>query len=179
MLQTVSAEQLRSATGDPEFQSLLAEVDRVRRAAEEGESWFQHMSPHSDLTPVAYFSMEFMLGEALPIYSGGRGNVAGDQLKAASNMGVPLAGIGLLYQQGPFRQEIDMHGQQQALYPFNGPGQLPIQPLRNPDGEWLRLSIALPGSTLWIRTWQVPAIPARRGRPGRSAVRPAACGAPA
>jgi len=96
-----------------------------------------------------------MLSEALPIYSGGLGNVAGDQLKAASNLGVPVVGIGLLYQQGYFRQEIDAQGHQQALYPFNDPGQLPIQPVRQPNGEWLRLAVALPGFKLWIRVWQV------------------------
>ena len=73
------------------------------------------------------------MSEALPIYSGGLGNVAGDQLKAASNLGVPVIGVGLLYQQGYFRQEIDAQGQQQALYPFNDPGQLPIQPLRDAE----------------------------------------------
>jgi starch phosphorylase len=99
--------------------------------------------------------MEFMLSEALPIYSGGLGNVAGDQLKAASNLGVPVVGIGLLYQQGYFRQEIDAEGHQQALYPFNAPGQLPIRPVREPNGEWLRLAVALPGLKLWIRVWQV------------------------
>jgi starch phosphorylase len=99
--------------------------------------------------------MEFMLSEALPIYSGGLGNVAGDQLKAASNLGVPVTGVGLLYQQGYFRQEIDAQGNQQALYPFNDPGQLPIRPVRQPNGEWLRLAIALPGFKLWIRVWQV------------------------
>jgi starch phosphorylase len=99
--------------------------------------------------------MEFMLSEALPIYSGGLGNVAGDQLKAASNLGVPVVGIGLLYQQGYFRQEIDAQGHQQALYPFNDPGQLPIRPVRQPNGEWLRLAVALPGFKLWIRIWQV------------------------
>ena len=60
----------------------------------------------------------------------------------------------LLYQQGYFRQEIDAQGRQQALYPFNDPGQLPIQPVRDSNGEWLRLSIDFPGSKLWIRTWQ-------------------------
>ena len=82
---------------------------------------------------VAYFSMEFMLSEALPIYSGGLGNVAGDQLKSASNLGVPVVGVGLLYQQGYFRQEFDCGGAQQALYPFNDPGQLPIRPLREAE----------------------------------------------
>ena len=109
----------------------------------------------SPLTCVAYFSMEFMLSEALPIYSGGLGNVAGDQLKAASDLGVPVIGVGLLYQQGYFRQVIDRDGEQQALYPYNDPGQLPITPLRQANGEWLRLEIALPGYSVWLRAWQV------------------------
>ena len=96
-----------------------------------------------------------MLSEALPIYSGGLGNVAGDQLKAASDLGVPVVGVGLLYQQGYFRQVIDKDGAQQALYPYNDPGQLPITPLRQPNGEWLRLEIALPGYSVWLRAWQV------------------------
>ena len=99
--------------------------------------------------------MEFMLSQALPIYSGGLGNVAGDQLKAASNLCVPVIGVSLLYQQGYFRQEIDTQGNQQALYPFNDPGQLPIRPVRKPNGEWLRLVLPLPGFELWIRAWQV------------------------
>jgi starch phosphorylase len=99
--------------------------------------------------------MEFMLSEALPIYSGGLGNVAGDQLKAASDLGAPVVGVGLLYQQGYFRQVIDKNGAQQALYPYNDPGQLPITPLRQANGEWLRLEIALPGYSVWLRAWQV------------------------
>jgi starch phosphorylase len=99
--------------------------------------------------------MEFMLSEALPIYSGGLGNVAGDQLKATSDLGVPVIGVGLLYQQGYFRQVIDQEGIQQALFPYNDPGQLPITPVRQANGEWLRLEIALPGYSLWLRAWQV------------------------
>jgi len=104
---------------------------------------------------IAYFSMEYMLSEALPIYSGGLGNVAGDQLKAASDLGVPVVGVGLLYQQGYFRQVIDKDGAQQALYPYNDPGQLPITPLRQPNGEWLRLEVILPGYSVWLRGWEV------------------------
>ena len=116
--------------------------------------------------------MEFMLSEALPIYSGGLGNVAGDHLKTASDLGVPVIGVGLLYQQGYFRQVLDRDGAQQALYPYNDPGQLPITPLRTPDGEWLRLELKLPGYDLWLRTWQVTgrqgeAVPAGQQRPGK------------
>jgi starch phosphorylase len=154
VLQTVSRERLQAVIAEPKFQKLLADVNSEREAAERPEAWFQRAHPGSDLTCVAYFSMEFMLSEALPIYSGGLGNVAGDQLKAASNLGVPVTGIGLLYQQGYFRQEIDLQGRQHALYPFNDPGQLPIKPVRQSNGEWLRLSIDFPGAKLWIRTWQ-------------------------
>jgi glycogen phosphorylase len=155
VLQTVSAEKLQKVVASPDVQRLVADLHREKREAEQPEGWFQRAHPDSALRTVAYFSMEFMLSEALPIYSGGLGNVAGDQLKAASNLGVPIIGIGLLYQQGYFRQEIDAYGQQQALYPFNDPGQLPIQPLRDSQGEWLRLAIDFPGAKLWIRTWQV------------------------
>jgi len=155
MLQTVSREKLQSVTSDPRFQKLLADLHREKTVAEGPEAWFQKVHPRSGLSTIAYFSMEFMLSEALPIYSGGLGNVAGDQLKAASNLGVPVTGIGLLYQQGYFRQEIDAQGHQQALYPFNDPGQLPIRPVREPNGEWLRLVLPLPGFKLWIRAWQV------------------------
>jgi starch phosphorylase len=96
-------------------------------------------------------------GEALPIYVGGLGNVAGDQLKSASDLGVPVTGIGLLYQQGYFRQYIDESGEQQAFNPFNDPGQLPVTPLRGPNGEWVRVEITLRGEPLWLRAWQVQA----------------------
>ncbi len=155
VLRTASREKLQSVSADPDFQSVVADLQRERQMAVQAESWFQKTHANSGLTAIAYFCMEFMLAEGLPIYSGGLGNVAGDQLKTSSNLGVPVTGIGLLYQQGYFRQEIDAQGQQQALYPLNEPGQLPIQRLREPNGEWLRLSIDFPGTKLWIRTWQV------------------------
>jgi starch phosphorylase len=99
--------------------------------------------------------MEFALSEALPIYSGGLGNVAGDQLKAASDLAVPVIGVGLLYQQGYFRQVIDIEGGQEALYPYNDPAHLPMTPARGRDGEWLRVLLELPGSRIWLRAWQV------------------------
>jgi glycogen phosphorylase len=155
VLQTVSRERLQAVAVTDEFRNLLTSVHDDKTQAEQNVTWFQSAYPHSKLRKVAYFSMEFMLSEALPIYSGGLGNVAGDQLKAASNLGVPITGVGLLYQQGYFRQEITADGWQQALYPFNEPGQLPIQPLRDAKGEWLRLWIEFPGGKLWIRSWQV------------------------
>ncbi len=155
LLQTVSRERLRSVIADPKFQALLADIHRKTKTLLESQGWFAKAHPNAGLSAVAYFSMEFMLSEALPIYSGGLGNVAGDQLKTASNLSVPSIGISLLYQQGYFRQEIDAQGWQQALYPFNAPGELPVRPLRQSNGEWLRFTIEFPGSELWIRAWQV------------------------
>ena len=155
VLQTVSREKLQHILAEPDFRKRLNDLVQARRDAAEAPAWFQQTYPQSPLSCVAYFSMEYMLSEALPIYSGGLGNVAGDQLKAAGDLGVPVIGVGLLYQQGYFRQVIDKDGAQQALYPYNDPGQLPITPLRKPDGEWLRLEIALPGYSVWLRAWQV------------------------
>ena len=155
VLQTVSRDQIERVLADPAFCKHVDDLVRTRRDAAEAPAWFQHTYPQSPLTCVAYFSMEFMLSEALPIYSGGLGNVAGDQLKAANDLGVPVVGVGLLYQQGYFRQVIDKDGAQEALFPYNDPGQLPITPVRQANGEWLRLEIVLPGYSVWLRAWQV------------------------
>ncbi len=154
VLQTVSGQNLQRITSQPAFRATLDEIVRERAAETESPGWFQQSHPNSPLTSVAYFSMEYMLSEALPIYSGGLGNVAGDQLKSASDLGVPVVGVGLLYSQGYFRQEVDRQGVQHALYPYNDPGQLPIQPVRDANGDWLRLSVPFPGTNLWIRVWE-------------------------
>ena len=155
ILQTVSEEKIKAALDAPEFRRRLDSLLRQNRDSYQADAWFQTRHPGAALTAIAYFSMEFMLSEALPIYSGGLGNVAGDQMKAASDLGVPVVGVGLLYGQGYFRQDFDSEGRQQALYPVNDPGQLPIRPLRQPNGEWLRLQIQLPGSKIWLRCWEV------------------------
>ena len=154
ILQAVSQRKLDEIT-DSAFRGRVEELrDEVKRK-QGGTAWFESAHSGSPLRTAAYFSMEYMLGEALPIYSGGLGNVAGDQLKAASDLGVPVVAVGLLYQQGYFRQELDAYGNQLALYPVNEPGQLPIRPLRTNGGEWLRIPFTLPGAKIWIRTWEV------------------------
>ncbi|MFZ1074218.1 MAG: DUF3417 domain-containing protein, partial [Verrucomicrobiia bacterium] len=107
VLQTVSKDKLKTALANPVFRKQVNERLESKRQAADAPAWFQKKHPQSPLKCVAYFSMEYMLSEALPIYSGGLGNVAGDQLKAASDLGVPVVGVGLLYQQGYFRQVID------------------------------------------------------------------------
>ena len=155
VLQTVSRDQIERVLADPVVRGMVNDLVRAKRRTAEAPAWFQHAHSPSPPISVAYFSMEYMLSEALPIYSGGLGNVAGDQLKAASDLGVPVVAVGLLYQQGYFRQVIDKDGAQEALFPYNDPGQLPMTAVRRPNGEWLRLEIALPGYSVWLRAWQV------------------------
>jgi starch phosphorylase len=156
ILQSVPKKKLEQVLTDPKFCKIIQNLKRDDDLLHtKKDSWFENKYPKSPLTSVAYFSMEFMLSETLPIYSGGLGNVAGDQLKAVNDLGVPVVGIGLLYQQGYFRQIIDKNGEQQALYPYNNPEQLPIKPVRMPTGECLRIEIDLPGWKLWLRVWEV------------------------
>ncbi len=155
ILQTVSGDQLQRQLSSSSFREKLNLLVRAQEEEDAEESWLKKTHPNTALKTVAYFSMEFMLSEALPIYVGGLGNVAGDQLKSASDLGIPVVGVGLLYQRGYFRQFIDEYGNQQAYKPYNDPGQLPISPLRLPNGEWLRIEIPLRGRPLWIRAWEV------------------------
>lgn len=155
VLQTVSRQQVQEVLSHPQVSDLIQDLAQKRRTQAAAPAWFQVQHPNASLSCVAFFSMEFMLSEALPIYSGGLGNVAGDHLKAASDMGVPVIGVGLLYQQGYSRQVINEDGTQQYLFPYNDPGQLPITPLRDATGEWLRIEVKLPGYSVWLRTWKV------------------------
>lgn len=155
LLQTISVHKLEKFLSDPSFRKKLTDLIQNNAKEAKEDKWFQKVHPKTPLSCVAYFSMEYMLSEALPIYSGGLGNVAGDQLKAASDLNVPVIGIGMLYQRGYFRQVFDKEGVQHAVYPFNDPGQLPIRPLRKADGEWLKIHINFPGMSIWLRTWEV------------------------
>src|SRR5580698_7662394 len=155
VLRSASRDHIEKLLADPGFRGRVDAVERAKHDALAKPGWFQQAHPRSGVSSLAYFSMEFMLSEALPIYSGGLGNVAGDQLKAASDLGVPVTGVSLLYSQGYFRQVIDANGGQQAMYPYNDPGQLPIVPLRGPNGDWMRLQLNLPGHSIWLRAWQV------------------------
>ena len=151
ILKTVSMQRLKEFLAEPDTKLFLQDIQKKQ---EQGKTWFEEKYPQPPLKHVVYFCMEFMLSESLPIYSGGLGNVAGDQLKAANDLGVPVTGVGLLYQQGYFRQVIEQDGTQQASYPYNDPDQLPIVPYRTSDGEWLRLQVDLPGYSLWLRVWE-------------------------
>jgi glycogen phosphorylase len=153
ILQNVSMRRLQSLAADANFRKLTDDCLSEQRGALESPGWFQQAYPQSPFS-VAYFSMEYGLSEALPIYSGGLGILAGDYLKTASDLGVPVVGIGLLYQQGYFRQVVDAQGNQIEFFPYNDPSQLPVIPVRDRNGEWLRVAIDFPGRKVILRTWE-------------------------
>src|SRR2546429_1663443 len=155
VLQTASPPRVQALLARPDYRQRVKDLIDRRHLYMSSAAWFQETHGQSPLARVAYFSLEFALSEALPIYSGGLGNVAGDQLKAASDLGVPVIGVGVLYQQGYFRQMIAADGSQEALYPYNDPDQLPITPVRNQSRDLLRLPIVLPGQKVWLRALQV------------------------
>ncbi|MFC8511236.1 alpha-glucan family phosphorylase [Streptomyces sp. NPDC057411] len=150
----IDAGRLAALAADEDFQG------RLRAAAEDLDRylheprWYQRQ-PGEPPASIAYFSPEFGVTDALPQYSGGLGILAGDHLKAASDLGVPLIGVGLLYRHGYFRQSLSRDGWQQEHYPVLDPGELPVTLLREPDGTPARVTLALPGGRslhahLWI-----------------------------
>jgi starch phosphorylase len=154
VLQSASAERLKELACDREFLGQLSEFVTARERYLQTRGWFRGSVDASRLGGVAYFSMEFGLGAALPLYAGGLGVLAGDFLKAASDLDVPVIGIGLLYQEGYFRQLLDTAGAQQEFYPYNEPAMLPIEPVMLQNGGWFRVPLELPGRILQLRVWQ-------------------------
>lgn len=154
ILETVSSERLKTLSTDTDFLENLQRQLDARKAHLEGESWFSKTISGAFSGHIAYFSMEFGICDSLPIYSGGLGVLAGDYLKTACDLDVPLIGIGLLYQQGYFRQALNANGEQIEFYPYNDPTMLPVVPLRDDDGGWVRVMLELPGRSLRLRTWR-------------------------
>lgn len=161
ILQNLPRGRLESLAGDARFLEHLRSLTEARDAYRARPGWFSAQHGDAGLRGVAYFSMEFGLGEALPLYAGGLGVLAGDHLKSASDLGLPLVGVGLLYQEGYFHQVLDADGRQLELYPYNDTTTLPVEPVEGPDGAWLWVPIHLPGRTLRLRAWkaQVGRIP--------------------
>ncbi|MER6625466.1 glycosyltransferase family 1 protein [Streptomyces sp. NPDC000931] len=161
LLGSVAAERLAELAGDRDFLDRLDAVAADLDAYMTGDRWYQ---AQADRLPaaVAYFSPEFGITAALPQYSGGLGILAGDHLKAASDLGVPLIGVGLLYRHGYFRQSLSRDGWQQEHYPVLDPNELPLDQLEEPDGTPAQITLALPGDrSLRARIWlaQVGRVP--------------------
>ena len=154
ILEYVPTARLNELAADGVFLTRLNALVAARNAYLADRGWFARARGDARLAGVAYFSMEFGVGEALPLYAGGLGILAGDALKAASDLGLPVIGIGLLYQEGYFRQMIDPAGRQLEAFPFNDPSSMPIAPVRVEGGGWLRIAVELPGRTLQLRVWR-------------------------
>ncbi len=156
MLGTIDQERLREAAQDEAF---LAQMDRVNRATENylraANTWFRRAHADAHNVQVAYFSMEFGITECLPIYSGGLGVLAGDHLKSSSDLGIPLVGVGLLYQQGYFHQYLTSDGWQQERYPENDFYNMPVQPELDVAGHPIYVSVDFPGRVVYAQIWKV------------------------
>lgn len=153
LLTAVSPKRLAELASDPSFVAFLDEMhdDLARYLSSPG--WLQ-LRGETPLRAVAYFSPEFGISEALPQYSGGLGVLAGDHLKAASGLALPLTGIGLFYRQGYFRQSFTHDGYQQEQYPVLDPHTMALTSVRDAEGAEMRLSVDLAGTLLHARIWR-------------------------
>jgi len=156
MLGSISQGRLHELAQDDAFVAHTdAIAETLRDYVANTRTWYQKQyGPASDPL-VAYFSMEFGLTESLPIYSGGLGILAGDHLKAASDLGVPMVGVGLLYQKGYFRQYLTSDGWQQERRPSNDFSVMPLRPVYGRDGAPLRVDVEVAGQTVLLRPWHV------------------------
>ncbi len=156
MLGRMDQRRLESLAAD---EALLAHLERVKRDLATylsgNGTWYRKVFGAAEKPLVAYFSMEFGLTECLPNYSGGLGMLAGDHLKSASELGVPLVGVGLLYQKGYFRQFLSPEGWQQERYPVNNFSTMPLSPFRDAGGAPVLVSLPLAGRTVAIKLWRV------------------------
>ena len=153
LLINVEPYQWQRLLSDPEFRHTY---DSVIQALDEYRSRPRWFAQHAERLPgpVAYFSMEFGLHESLGVYSGGLGVLAGDHCKAASDLGVPLVGAGLLYRSGYFRQTVDADGYQQHIYPDYDFARLPVLPVQAAAGGILTVPIDLPGRVVQAVVWK-------------------------
>mgnify|MGYP001499234891 FL=1 len=155
MLGSIKQDKLEVRSKDDGYISHLERViKRYDEYMETKTSWYKKQTLGKPLT-IAYFSAEYGLAECLPIYSGGLGVLSGDHMKSASDLGLPLAGIGLLYQQGYFRQYLNADGWQQEQYPENDFYNMPLTPVHKKDGSSLIIEVELPGRILKAQIWKI------------------------
>ncbi len=155
-LKFVSQEKLEQSVNDAEF---LRQYDEVVKNFEDymdsKSTWFGKNYPENKEDLIAYFSAEYGLDETAPIYAGGLGILSGDHLKSASDMGIPLIGIGLLYKHGYFNQKIDEKGCQETLYRDIDLNYLPLKPVKDKNGEDIIISIKMPLKKLNLKVWKL------------------------
>jgi glycogen phosphorylase len=156
MLGMLNQERLNTICEDPSF---MAHLNRVCQSFDtymaSTNTWYQQEYGSQPKPTIAYFSMEFGITECLQNYSGGLGVLSGDHLKSASDLGIPLIGVGLLYQEGYFRQYLNADGYQQESYPINDYSNLPVTMQCDASGEPIKISVDLPGRKLYAVIWKV------------------------
>lgn len=154
MLGTVRQAYLRAAAADRGFLAHMERAyERLRRYLDQ-QTWYDKcLSVQPGGQCIAYFSAEFAVAECMPVYSGGLGILASDHLKSASDLGLPMVGVGLLYQEGYFRQYLSADGWQQEMYPLNDLYNMPIRLRQDEDGNSLLISVELPGRQVKAQVW--------------------------
>ncbi|MBN1506965.1 MAG: alpha-glucan family phosphorylase, partial [Sedimentisphaerales bacterium] len=155
LLGTVSQERLEALSTDESFLNELKRASAVLRDYLEAPSWYEKVCRDNRDAAIAYFSAEFGLHECLPIYAGGLGILAGDHLKSASDLGIPIVGIGLMYQKGYFRQYLNVDGWQQERYEDNDLHSMPVELMCKHSGRPLLISIEYPGRCVQAQVWCV------------------------
>ena len=138
--------------------SFLAHLDRVEASMTHylgAVTWFQEKHPEQTALKIAYFSMEFGIHESVPVYSGGLGVLAGDHLKSASDLGLPLVGVSMMYREGYFRQYLNADGWQQERYPENDFFSLPLIAETNADETPILVGVTLPGREVFLKIWRI------------------------
>jgi len=162
LLRQVTPERLQSLERDSDFLSLLDAAIRDLHRYLERPTWFQTQHADASALRVAYFSAEYGIAECLPVYSGGLGILAGDHLRAASDMGIPLTAIGLGYRSGYFRQALDEHGAQTEIYDDFAFDNMPVNLVRHADGSLKTIEVPFPdGRRVRLQIWlaQVGRVP--------------------
>ncbi|MCY3710007.1 MAG: alpha-glucan family phosphorylase [Caldilineaceae bacterium] len=156
-LRTVSLQRLQETSRNDDYLKLYHSVLQRFDAymAEDADTWFKRNSPGRQNEMIAYFSAEFGLHEALPIYSGGLGILSGDHCKEASDMGLPLVGVGFLYPQGYFTQQINAKGGQEAIYEKIDFSEAPATQAVDPEGNPVVVHVDLPGRTVYAKVWKI------------------------
>ncbi len=155
LLAGLSQEHLDKLAKNKGFLSELQRAEEKLKAYLDGPTWFEKTYSKSTKPIIAYFCAEFGIHECLPFYSGGLGILAGDHLKSASDLGVPLVGVGLLYQKGYFRQCLDIEGWQQEIYLENDFYSMPIELVREKNGQPLTVNVELLDRVVNVQIWSV------------------------
>ncbi len=154
VIQNTPRSRIEELAHNAEFVARVQQLDRSLSDYLARPSWFQETQATERPLQIAYFSMEYGLTEALPLYSGGLGVLAGDHLKTASDLGIPLTAVGLFYRQGYFRQMLDASGSQLEIYSVNARDALPVRAVLDAEGMPLCVTLELPGRDLRLRVWR-------------------------